>query len=171
MDPNDPVGSSSPVPAIASREMSEKPTLGELLAHPSVIAGMRLAYVESDVGGTRPTEQGGFLVQDSQTGFVSVIRLPSSARDSLSYPHCPSGLYQNQEIVGSFHTHPNTEKEWQQEPSPQDIRLSKEYPETMGSHQFVISHERIYHIDNDGLVIDLGRTDKLLALETEEPNP
>lgn len=151
--------------------MSEKISVSELLAHPSVVVGMREAYVESDVGGSRPKEQGGFLVRDSQTAFITVRRLPSSAHDSLSYPLCPNGLYQGQEIVGSFHTHPNIGKEWRQEPSPQDIRLSKEYPETMGTHQFVISRETIYHINNDGLVTVVGRTAEVLKLEIEEPNP
>ena len=151
--------------------MSENISVRALFAHASVVAGMRQAYVESEVGGSQPKEQGGFLVRDVQTGIPTVIRLPSSARDSLSYPLCPNGLYQGQEILGTFHTHPNTGKEWRQEPSPQDIRLSKEYPETMGLHQFVISRENIYHIDNDGLVTIIGRTIELLKLETEEPNP
>ncbi len=151
--------------------MSDKPSLRDLLGHQSVIAGMRQAYVESDVGGSRPSEQGGFVVRDSQSGLITVIRLPSSARDSLSYPLCPNGLYQGQEIIGSFHTHPNVGKEWRQEPSPQDIRLSKDYPETMGTHQFVISRETIYHIDNDGLVTVVGRTAEVLKLGTEEPKP
>ena len=150
--------------------MSGKISISELLAHPRVVAGMRQAYVESDVGGSHPQEQGGFLVRDVQTGFPTVTRLPSSAHDSLSYPLSPNGLYQGQEIIGSFHTHPNTGKEWRQEPSPQDIRLSKEYPETMGLHQFVISREKIYVIDNGGQVTVVGRTVELLKLETEEPN-
>ena len=58
-----------------------------------------------------------------------------------------------------------------QEPSPQDIRLSKEYPETMGAHQFVIHRETVYHIDNDGLVAVVGRTVEVLIPEIEEPNP
>ncbi len=149
--------------------MSEKPALSELLADQNAIAGMRRAYVESDVGGSRPQEQGGFLVRDSQTGFIAVMRLPSSARDSLSYPLCPNGIYQGHEIVGSFHTHPNTGKEWRQEPSPQDIRLSTGYPETMGPHQLVISREKVYHINNDGVVTVVGRTTAVLNLEDEEP--
>lgn len=150
---------------------SEQPSFSELLDHSSVIVGLRQAFVESDVGGLHPTEQGGFLVRDAPTGFITVIRLPSSARDSLSYPHCPNGQYQGQDIVGSFHTHPNTGKEWRQEPSPQDIRLSKEYPETTGTHQIVISRDQVYRIDNDGLVTVVGRTAEVLKLEIEEPNP
>ncbi len=149
---------------------NEKPTRSELLASRSVISEMRQAYVASDVGGLHPTEQGGFLVRDAQANFTA-IRLPASASDSLSFPLCSNGLFQGQEIVGSFHTHPNAGPEWRQEPSPQDIRLSKEYPETMGVHQFVISREDFYHIDNDGLVTVVGRTAEVLKLGDEELNP
>lgn len=98
--------------------MTDKPSLSELLAQPRVIAGLRQAYVDSDVGGSQPREEGGFLVRESQSGFIEVIRLPSTARDTFSYPLCPNGLYEGQEIVGSFHTHPNTGKEWRQETKP-----------------------------------------------------
>ncbi len=151
--------------------MKDRPTVGELLAEPTVFAGMRQAFDESDVGGSRPAEQGGFLVRDPQSGMMRAARLPASGRDSLAYPLCADGRYQGQDIVGSFHTHPNLGPEWRQEPSPQDIRLSKDYPETMGLHQFVISRETIYHIDNDGLVAALGRTAELLNLPLKETNP
>ncbi len=140
----------------------------ELLALPQVIVGFRQAYEESDVGGSQPIEQGGFLLCDSDSGEVVVKRLPSSERDSLGYPLCSDGKYQGQEIVGSFHTHPNTGQEWRQEPSPQDIRLSKDFPETMGPHQFVISRDTIYHIDNNGIVIAIGRTANVLNLAFKE---
>ena len=114
--------------------MTTRPSAAELLSDPNVLAGMRQAFEDSDMGGSAPREQGGFLVRDSQTGAFAVARMSSSERDSLAYPICADGLFQGQEIVGSFHTHPNTGHEWRQEPSPQDIRLSKEYPETMGPH-------------------------------------
>ena len=136
----------------------------ELLSLPEVLAGMCHAFIESDVGGQCPIEQGGFLLRDFQSHEIRVERLPSSANDSLSFPHCPNGQHAGQEIVGSFHTHPNTGTEWQQEPSSQDIRLSKVYPETMGPYQFVISRETIYHIDNHGQVTVVGSTSELLNL-------
>ena len=151
--------------------MSEHPSVSELLAHPGVIAGIRRAFVESDVGGWRPREQGGFLIRDAHTRFITVIRLPASAHDSLRFPLCANGLFEDNLIVGSFHTHPNTGSEWRQEPSPQDILLSKEYPETMGPHQFIVSREIFYHVNNDGLVTEIGRTAEVLKLDTEEPNP
>ena len=151
--------------------MSQSLSVTELLAQPKVIAGFRQAYDDSDVGGSHPFEQGGFLLRDSHSGEVVVTRLPSSERDSMSYPLCPDGQYQGQAIVGSFHTHPNTGKEWRQEPSPQDIRLAKDYPETMGPHQFVISRDTIYHIDNNGVVTAVGRTADVLKMTSEEPKP
>ena len=151
--------------------MPQSLSVTELLALPTVLAGLRQAYDESDVGGSQPIEQGGFLLRDSDSGEVVVKRLPSSERDSLSYPLCSDGKYQGQEIVGSFHTHPNTGKEWRQEPSPQDIRLSKEFPETMGLHQFVMSRDMIYHIDNNGVVTAIGRTADVLKLTSKETKP
>lgn len=151
--------------------MPQSLSFTELLALPQVIAGFRQAYDDSDVGGSQPIEQGGFLVRDSHSSEVVIKRLPSSERDSLSYPLCSDGKYQGQEIVGSFHTHPNTGKEWRQEPSPQDIRLSKQFPETMGPHQFVISSDTIYHVDNNGVVSAVGHTADVLNLTSKEPKP
>ena len=150
--------------------MKDRPTSAQLLSDQTVLAGLRRAFDESDVGGSHPIEHGGFLVRDSQTEAFMVVRLPSSESDSLAYPICADGQFHGHEIVGTFHTHPNTGQDWRQEPSPQDIRLSKEYPETMGSHQFVISREKIYLINNDGLVTSCGGTAELLRLASKETN-
>ena len=150
--------------------MKNWPSYAELLADANVLAGMRQAFEESDAGKSIAREQGGFLVRDPQTGSFAVVRLPSSQRDRLEYPICPNGLFQGREIVGSFHTHPNTGREWRQEPGRQDIRLSIEYPETMGPHQFVISRETTYHIDNEGVVSKCGKTAELLKLGPAETN-
>jgi len=148
--------------------MTDEPSSTELLADPNVIAAMREAFEESDVGGPIPIEQGGFILRHPETGDLVVERLPSVGRDSFSYPICSDGRYNGKEIVGTFHTHPNTGSDWTQEPSPQDIRLSKEFPETMGSHQFVVSVETIYHIDNEGDVSEACRTGELLRLDGED---
>ena len=52
-----------------------------------------------------------------------------------------------------------------EEPSRQDIRLSQDYPETMGPHQFVISRDVIYHIDNNGAVSEMGATSRILGID------
>lgn len=148
--------------------MTAKPSAAELLADPSVVAGMRKAFEESDVGGSEPVEQGGFILRDPQTGKLAVERLPSGHRSSLRYPICPEGTYRGENIVGSFHTHPNTGPDWMQEPSLQDVRLSKENPETMGPHQFVFSATAAYHIDNEGVVSEIGATAEVLGIESSE---
>ena len=145
--------------------MTTPPTASELLSNPAVLDGMRRAYHESNVGGINPVEQGAFIVRDLPDGAVAVTRLPAAACDSLSYPICPDGTCEGRQIVGSFHTHPNTGPEWQQEPSPQDIRLSQDFPETMGPHQFVIARNTVYHIDNNGVVSEMGSTSHLLGLD------
>jgi hypothetical protein len=144
--------------------VSDTPTAADLLRGAGIIHAMRRAYEESDVGGDNPVEQGGFILRDPVTGTLEVARLPSRGRDSLAYPICADGTYRRKPIIGTFHTHPNTGAEWQQDPSPQDIRLSEEHPETMGAHQFVIAQETIYHIDNDGVVSEMGPTAHLLGL-------
>jgi hypothetical protein len=145
--------------------MTQPPTASDLLADAKVIEGMRRAYEQSAVGTDRPIEQGGFIVRDPSSGSLAVVRIPAYARDSLIYPICADGMYQGKQIVASFHTHPNTGPEWRQQPSAQDVRLSQEYPETMGAHQFVITGETIYHIDNDGVVYEIGHTRLLLGLD------
>ena len=101
-------------------------------------------------------------------GFVGPLDPGSSvARPTLGYEARPRG---GRRLV-VFSIHRRLRRTHRQEPSPQDIRLSKEYPETMGTHQVVISCEKVYHIDNDGLVTVVGRTAEVLKLEIEEPNP
>lgn len=91
-----------------------------------------------------------------------MARLPATEADSLTFPICFDGTYQNQRIVGSFHTHPNIGPEWQQEPSEQDVLVSIEYPETMGPHHFVVARDTVYHIDNQGCVSEVGATSQIL---------
>jgi hypothetical protein len=143
--------------------MRREPAAADLLATPEVIDGMRRAYEESGVGTENPVEQGGFIVRDS-AGALEIIRVPASGRDILIYPICADGMYGGKQIVESFHTHPNTGPEWRQQPSLQDVRLSQEYPETMGPNQFVIASEAIYHIDNNGVVSEMGSTRVLLGI-------
>jgi hypothetical protein len=123
--------------------MAQLPTAADLLAHVDVIDGLRRAFQESGVGTDNPVEQGGFIVLDYDSGALDVVRLPASGPHSLVYPICADGKFRGNQIVGSFHTHPNTGLGWRQEPSMQDMRLSQEYPETMGPHQFVIASDTI----------------------------
>ena len=41
----------------------------------------------------------------------------------------------------------------------------------MGPHQFVLSRDTIYHIDNNGVITAVGRTADVLKLTSKETNP
>jgi hypothetical protein len=143
---------------------SQQLTASELLSDARLVGELRRAYDESGVGSNHPVEQGGFIVVDTNSDLLDIVRLPAQGRDSFSFPICSDGVYGGRKIVGSFHTHPNSGTEWRQEPSVQDIRLSQNYPDTMGRHQFVIAESTIYHIDNDGVVTEMGPTSRLLVI-------
>ena len=141
-----------------------QPTALELLGNAGVIDQLRRAFEESCVGTDRAVEQGGFIVRDPASVAIEVVRLPARNRDSFAYSICADGMFHGKQIIGSFHTHPNIGAEWRPEPSLQDIRLSQDYPDTMGPHQFVIASEKIYHIDREGVVTVMGNTHQLLGI-------
>jgi hypothetical protein len=70
--------------------------------------------------------------------------------------------------VATFHTHPNTGSDYQQEPSLTDIRAVRDDPELGGPEyegEYVVSEARRYLILRDGTVQDLGETRVLLDIQ------
>jgi len=66
------------------------------------------------------------------------------------------------EIVASFHTHPNTGSDFLQEPSETDQRAVRDDPDLKGDNyvgEFVISRGTIYLITPDGDTRELTDTD------------
>jgi hypothetical protein len=68
-----------------------------LLNDIAIRTAMREALRESQPGTKHPTEQGGFIVRDATTLRPVVRRLSVGQADS----------FQIEQIIGSFHTHPN----------------------------------------------------------------
>ena len=67
-------------------------------------------------------------------------------------------------IVASFHTHPNTGPDFQQEPSLNDVRAVRDDPDLKGEFylgEFVVSRENVYLIDPSGQVSAIGKTDEM----------
>ncbi|MDA0285518.1 MAG: Mov34/MPN/PAD-1 family protein [Planctomycetota bacterium] len=140
----------------------------QLFEDSAIRRALRDALLESRSGTKQPIEQGGFIVRDASTLRPVVRRLSAGLADSFQIPLCPDGQFRGEQILGSFHTHPNTGPEWQEEPSRQDIRLVTEYPETIGPWHFVIGPVRTYCIGNDGTVKVLGVTDDVLQIDSED---
>ena len=78
-----------------------------LLADREVIAGLKQAESDSDMGGLNPVEQGGFILKDPNTDQLSMARWPPGLGNQIQPVLCSNGTYQGKEIIGSFHTHPN----------------------------------------------------------------
>jgi len=72
---------------------------------------------------------------------------------------------EGKDSIASFHTHPNTGKDFQQEPSLTDIRAVRDDPDLKGEFylgEIVISRENIYLIEPSGQVTVIGKTEDYL---------
>jgi hypothetical protein len=122
-----------------------KPDLNQLLQDPLVNAELRQAWYESrphapEVGrgnpGSRKHEQGGFIYWNRRTNRLEIQRVSAGRRDGLADlpPVPPPG----REMVGSFHTHPNTLAEgYGSDPSPADRNFTRnlsKVPEIIETH-------------------------------------
>jgi hypothetical protein len=121
---------------------------------------LKQAWEDSRPGVTGGHEEGGFILRDLASN-LSVARWPAGAQNSISLPphqNCKIGDY---EIVATFHTHPNTGRNYLQEPSETDKRAVRDDPDLKGrlyEGELVISQETIYLITPDGQVSEVEAT-------------
>jgi hypothetical protein len=69
-------------------------------------------------------------------------------------------------IIASFHTHPNTGADYQQEPSETDKRTVREDPHLKSPEyvgEFVMSAAKVYVIEPSGTVREIATTVDLLT--------
>jgi len=112
-------------------------------------------------------EEGGFVLQDS-SGQFSVERWPKGYRNEIIVPPHPGGKRGNKEIIATFHTHPNTGPDFQQEPSDTDIRAVRDDPglkTSLYEGEYVLVKDNIYKIDRFGNVSTIGKTQDILEKE------
>jgi RHS repeat-associated protein len=130
------------------RDIHEKKGVNpwKIFNDPIVNRAMRQAYVLSNVGIKGwEVEQGGTIGMNSnRTFFVSTWG--HGKQSSIIPDYYPTGMIGNAEVVGSFHTHPNIGKGWQQEPSPSDLNWFKNNEKSAGDVHFVITEIRVYLI-------------------------
>ncbi len=68
------------------------------------------------------------------------------------------------DIIASFHTHPNTGADFQQEPSLTDVRAVRDDFDLKGEFylgEFIVSKENIYLIEPSGLFGAIMRTEEI----------
>jgi len=132
----------------------------ELSRNPSVVAGLQLAWQDSEPNVTGGHEEGGFIVVDD-FGILSVVRWERGTQKEIIMPPHGNCLAGGKAIAASFHTHPNTGADFQQEPSLNDIRAVRDDPDLKGEFylgEFVVSQENVYLIEPSGRVGVIGKT-------------
>lgn len=140
-----------------------------ILTHPIIRAALLQAWYDSMPGETSGHEEGGFIVQD-RTGEYNVHRWTRGSKDVILVPPHNDCKIGEDEIIASFHTHPNTGNNYLQEPSETDKRALQDDRNLKGVSyvgEFVISRETIYLVTPEGRVREVGDTSDFLT-EFEE---
>ncbi len=135
----------------------------ELSSNPSVVAELKRAWQDSEPDVSGGHEEGGFIVFDD-VGLLSAVRWQRGTQNEIVLPPHGSCLVSGKAIVASFHTHPNTGADFQQEPSLNDVRAVRDDPDLKGEFylgEFVVSQENVYLIEPSGRVGVLGKTSEI----------
>ena len=130
-----------------------------------VRAALQQAWQDSNPGITGGHEEGGFIVQDAASN-LSILRWPKGLQNSILVPPHRGCRIGEQEIVASFHTHPNTGSDFLQEPSETDKRAVRDDLDLKGAAyvgEFVISQATIYLITLTGQVREVDDAQVVFA--------
>jgi hypothetical protein len=124
----------------------------EILQNSVVTAELRQAWFDSEPQVSGGHEEGGFVVVDD-FGVLSVIRWEKGTYSEIVLPAHKNCFVEGKDIIASFHTHPNTGKDFQQEPSLTDVRAVRDDFDLKGEFylgEFVVSEENVYLIEPSG---------------------
>ena len=127
-----------------------------------ILNHLKNAWLDSVPGVSDGHEEGGFIVCDEMGNF-DVIRWEKGVQNEIVLPPHKNCFVDGKDIVVSFHTHPNTGNDFQQEPSLTDIRAVRDDFDLKGEFylgEFVISKENIYLIETSGQLTLIGKTGK-----------
>ncbi len=132
----------------------------EILENLTILSELKRAWFDSEPNISGGHEEGGFIVVDD-FGFLSVIRWEKGSNNEIILPRHKNCFFDGKDIVATFHTHPNTGDDFQQEPSLTDIRAVRDDFDLKGEFylgEFVISEENVYLIEPSGQVSVIGQT-------------
>jgi hypothetical protein len=141
--------------------------IAALLADETVRQELRRAWEESEPGVIGGHEEGGFICVAVNGDYV-IDRWTRVLKSEIQIPPHPGGKRNNEAIVATFHTHPNTGRGYYQAPGTQDRAIVRNDPNLRHSEyvgEFVVSQQKIYFILPSGSVLVLGQTEQLLTGE------
>ena len=136
----------------------------EILQSSEIVTQFKQAWQDSEPNVSGGHEEGGFIVVDD-LGFLSVVRWEKGAQYEIVLPPHRNCFVGGKTIVASFHTHPNTGADFQQEPSLTDIRAVRDDFNLKGEFylgEFVVSQENVYLIEPLGQTNVIGKTTEIL---------
>ena len=131
-----------------------------ILDEPVVCNALKQAWQESQPGLTGGHEEGGFILRD-EAGKIGVVRWPRGEQDMISMPPHTDCRVGNNEIMGTFHTHPNIGPDYLQEPGDADRRAVRDDPDLKGAAyvgELVISRQIVYLIAPSGEISEVAAT-------------
>jgi hypothetical protein len=132
----------------------------EIFENQTILAELKKAWIDSNPNIFGGHEEGGFIVADD-FGILSVVRWEKGTQNEIILPSHKNCFVDGKDIIASFHTHPNTGKDFQQEPSLTDIRAVRDDFDLKGEFylgEFVVSEENIYLIEPSGEFHIFGQT-------------
>ncbi len=135
----------------------------EILQNSEIVTGLKQAWQDSEPNISGGHEEGGFIVVDDFR-FLSVARWEKGTQNEIILPLHRNCFANGKDIAASFHTHPNTGKDFQQEPSLTDVRAVRDDFDLKGEFylgELVISKEIIYLIEPSGLFSVIGKTKEI----------
>ncbi len=133
----------------------------------TVRAALGQAWQDSQPAVRGGHEEGGFVLRDA-TGNLNIIRWPKGDQHTIVLPPHPDCRVGEQDIVVTFHTHPNTGSDYVQEPSETDRRAVRDDPNLKGRFyegELVVSQQKLYLIAPNGEVSEVDNTEEILLQE------
>ncbi len=135
-------------------------TTNDIFENESIVVELKKAWIDSEPNISGGHEEGGFIVADD-AGDLAVVRWEKGSQNEIVLPPHKNCFVNGKGIVISFHTHPNTGKDFQQEPSLTDIRAVSDDFDLKGEFylgEIVISEQNIYLIEPAGDYHVIGAT-------------
>ena len=135
-------------------------TTNDILENESILVELKKAWIDSEPDISGGHEEGGFIVVDD-VGNLAIIRWEKGSQNEIVLPPHKNCFVDGQDIVASFHTHPNTGKDFQQEPNLMDVRAVRDDFDLKGEFylgEIVIPRENIYLIEPAGDYHVIGQT-------------
>lgn len=139
-------------------------SINEIFENPLILSELNRAWLDSEPGQSGGHEEGGFIVADDVRN-LAVIRWETGLQNESVLPPHKNCFVDGKDIIVSFHTHPNTGKDFQQEPSLTDIRAVSDDFDLKGEFylgEIVISEQNIYLIEPAGDYHIIGATELIL---------